>query len=417
MHSYRNGNNKRYPLGSLVVNSLLAIVLLTGCGSGSTGSHVAETAGDYTCSMHPQIHRDGPGDCPICGMKLTLAEADTDSVEVLDSALRYLTDPVTETVVGQFNVIAPQVAAPGDTIVATGYVGFDPRDVHTVSTRVAGRIERLHVHYRNQAIRKGQALMALYSPQLLSAQRDLLLAFRDNDTLLTARLKARLRNLGMQDTEIQKVIATKQPLPNSTIYSPYSGIARETNPGAAATTPAEGLDIREGMYVKQGQTLLTIQSLNRTRAILNVFTPDVWQVDRGDRVLLYKDNDGAEIVPAKVDFIPPGRLGKEKTTRVIVYLHRVPKDWKIGTLLHGQIIVDQPDTDSSLFIPLVAVNRLGRRNVVWIQDKTHPDVFHARSVQLGVQRGERIQVVSGMDAGDKIAANAAYMVDGDSFVD
>jgi Cu(I)/Ag(I) efflux system membrane fusion protein len=342
----------------------------------------------------------------------------------LDSALSYLTEPVTQTVVGSFKVIEPVTSDPGDTITADGYIGFDQRDINTVSTRVTGRIEKLYVKYTNQQIQKGQPLMEIYSPELLSAQRNLLQVMQDKDQTLISSLKAQLINLGMRIPEIQKVLQNKQPLTNIIIYSPYSGISQQTfNEGMASmntvsyTSPENGselLNIREGMYVNMGQTVFSIQNIHRVWAILNVFTNDVWDIRRSDAVNLYIDADKTGKVKGRVDFIPPYRSQNEKTTRVRIYLETLPANWKIGTLIHGQIAIS--GQSRGVYVPLSAVNRLGMRSVVWVQDKQHDDVFHAAQVRTGLQTEDSLQIISGIKLGDKIVENAAYMVDSDSFI-
>lgn len=408
-----------------------------------------ETGAYYTCPMHHQIHEDKPGNCPICGMKLIkVASSDKTDKMPLDSALSYLTEPVTQTVVGSFKVIEPVKAKPNDTLVADGYIGFDQRDVNTVSSRVAGRIETLYVRYANQRIHKGQPLMKIYSPDLLSAQRNLLQVMQDKDQTLINSLKAQLINLGMQATEIQRVMQSGQALSSITIYSPYNGISQPTTGGNAtnsmassnsvaasptgmemggsninptetmatgqSTNQPEALSIREGMYVNRGQTVFSIQNTNRTWAILNVFTSDVWHIHPGDAVSLYTDADPINIVKGRVDFIPPYRSKDEKTTRIRIYLDHLPRNWKINTLIHGQIAIS--GQNKGVYVPLSAMNRLGMQGVIWVQDKQHPDVFHARKVTTGIETGDFIQITAGIQPGEKIVENAAYMVDSDSFI-
>lgn len=436
-----------------------SFLLFSGCQSRQAKKQAdkqSATSFYYTCSMHPQIHKDKPGNCPICGMKLIKVAPSANTKKMpLDSALSYLTEPVTQTVVGSFKVIEPLKTKPDDTITATGYIGFDERDVNRVNTRVTGRIEKLYVRYTNQRIRKGQPLMEVYSPQLLSAQRDLLQVMQDKDQTLINSLKEQLVNLGMHTTEIQKVIQSRKPLVQITIYSPYNGISQQTQAGQGmrmsldnnmqnmggsnmsssalqtgmqmnmtaggasmagpASSQPELLNIREGMYVNRGQTVFTIQNINRTWAILNVFTSDVWHIHPGDAVSLYTDANPIHMIKGRVDFIPPYRQQDEKTTRIRVYLDHLPQGWKIGTLIHGQIAIH--GKEKGWYVPLSAVNRLGMRSVVWVQDKEHANVFHAREVKTGIQTKDSIQIIDGIGPGDKIVENAAYMVDSDSFIE
>jgi Cu(I)/Ag(I) efflux system membrane fusion protein len=360
-----------------------------------------------------------------CGAKTNKTAAATAGIPV-DSVLSYLKEPVTRTVVGDFKVISPGETERGDTVIADGYTGFDERALNIVATRVGGRIEKLFVKYINQRVRKGQALMKLYSPQLLSAQRNLLQAVKDKDTAIIASLRESLYNLGMYPQEVEQTVQTGRPIVEVPIYSPYDGIAQDImaaqtirmdtgdTPMTRSSGAPELLSIHEGMYVNAGQTAFSIQNIHRVWAILNVFSQDIAVIRVGDRVDLYAEAEPSDPVTGQVDFIPPYRTAAEKTTRIRVYLDRLPPNWKIGTLLRGVIVPGRHAGGWS--VPLSAVNRLGAGSVVWVQDKVRPNVFHARNIVIGMQTGDRIRVISGLGEGDKIVENAAYMVDSDSFI-
>ena len=427
--------------------------IIAGCGSDHSGLKTQPEA-YYTCSMHTQVHEDKPGNCPICGMKLVRVSDSGQKAASLDASLRYLTEPVTRTVIGTFKVMEPFKGSDGGEIIAEGHIDFDKRDLNLVSTRVAGRIEHLYVQYQGQSIIKGQPLLDIYSPELLSIQENLLQAVRDKDSVLVGGIEKQLLNLGMHATEIQKVIQRRQALTKVTIYSPFSGMLTKTSTGdpamdnssamqmAAAELQADidmearknnapglmtiknnvqaggiGIRIREGMYVQKGQAIISVQHINRAWAMLDVFTPDIWRIHTGDTVRLYAEASPGDVLTGRVDFIPPVREPGQKTTSVRVYLDHLPATWKIGTLIQGQITVGATGEKEQVFVPAAAVNRLGRRAVVWVQDKQHLHVFHVRNVKTGVQVNGRIQILNGLAAGDKIAVNAAYMVDSDSFTE
>lgn len=402
----------QYGIGMIIIITIAGTFF--GCQSKQADKE-PDSGTYYTCSMHPQVHKDKPGDCPICGMKLIKVEAtsvkDTTS---LDSALTYLTESVTQTVVGSFKVIEPVKLNHEDTLSVDGAIGFDQRDVNTVSSRVSGRVEKVYVKYTNQSVQKGQPLMDIYSPQLVSVQRDLLQTIRDKDEALTAVIKEKLLNLGMHDNEIQQVVKSGDPLRKITLYSPYPGISQQTNTSSTTRSTPELLNIREGMYVKEGQTIFSIQNIRRIWALLNVFNENVGLIHQGDPVLLYADADKGNGIKGRIDFIPPYRTGADKTTSVRVYLKKLPTRWKIGTLIHGEIAISSQG--AGWYVPLSAVNRLGRRNIIWIQDKDHEGVFHVREVQTGIQTGDSVEIISGINPGEKIVKNAAYMVGSDSFI-
>src|SRR5699024_5250804 len=119
---------------------------------------------------------------------------------------------------------------------------------------------------------------------------------------------------------------------------------------------------------------------------------DVWRIHPGDVVSLYTDANFTHIIKGRVDFIPPYRSSDEKTTRIRVYLNHLPQSWKIGTLIHGHITTH--GEGNGIYVPLSAVNRLGATSVIWVQDKRHANVFHAREVMTGIQTADSLQIIS-----------------------
>jgi Cu(I)/Ag(I) efflux system membrane fusion protein len=286
--------------------------------------------------------------------------------------------------------------------------------------------------------------MEIYSPELLRAQKELLQAIKDKDQSLIQPLRQQLVNLGMQPAEIQEVVKKGKPLSRVTVYSPCDGISSQVSGGRFGGPPAPGkmaeggtqaagenpgdpgadrgrganetepLYIAEGMYVDKGQSVFCIQNTDRFWAVLNVFTSDIWRIRPGDSVRLYADGDPATVLKRRVDLIAPYRSGDERTTRIRIYLDRIPRNWKVNTLIHGRILTT--GWDKGVRVPASSVNRLGSQNVIWVQDKRHAHVFHARKVETGTETDDSLQILSGVLPGEKIVQNAAYMVDGDSFV-
>lgn len=395
----------------LVLSILSLLLLQLSCRFKESGSNKLQSGSYYTCPMHHQVHENKPGNCPICGMKLIRVTPGMKDTSSIDTALSYLVLPVTQTVTGTFKTVTVEKKKLQDTIIAAGVIGFDERDMHTISSRVAGRIDRLYANHNGQSITKGQPLMKIYSPQLLGAQKELLQVIIENERLLINPLKKKLVNLGMQTSEVQKVVNSGTPLPEVTIVSPYQGILRQTDDPASNS---ELLTIREGMYVDAGQAVFAVQGITRRWALLHIFANEIADVHVGDQVQLYLDANPKEIWSGHVDFITPFRIGDDKNTTVRVYLSHPPEDWKIGSLIHARIAASPKD--SAVYVPLSSVNRLGTSNVIWVKDEHYNHLFHARQVKTGISTDDFIEVISGIEPGDQIVVNAAYMVDSDSFI-
>lgn len=169
--------------------------------------HSAEAAmHTYTCPMHPEVISDKPGKCPKCGMDLVLKDAPEKNEEgiKLDDLLK----PTNEFVVSEQPVIKVKRENIPTTVDALGTVEYDTRQIGSISSRVAGRIEKLYVRYKYQKVSKGQRILDIYSPELLTAQQNLLFVIkndRSNKTMIDAS-RQKLLLLGMPASQIQKVI-------------------------------------------------------------------------------------------------------------------------------------------------------------------------------------------------------------------
>ncbi|HSB91474.1 MAG TPA: efflux RND transporter periplasmic adaptor subunit, partial [Flavitalea sp.] len=196
----------------------------------------------YTCPMHPEIVRESPGQCPVCGMELVKKESADD-----------LNDPQLHTVLRSQDA-AVSTSLPVTTIAdfsgefhteLYGTVGYDPRQLGVVSSFVTGRIEKLYVRYRFQPVEKGQALMEVYSPELLTAQQELLFLLKSDATnySLINAAKQKLQQLGMSSMQVNSVIQKQEPRNTITVYSGYAGHIHDAGnmePTSGMTTDESG---------------------------------------------------------------------------------------------------------------------------------------------------------------------------------
>lgn len=196
--------------------------------------HSAEAAmHTYTCPMHPEVISDKPGKCPKCGMDLVLKDAPEKKEEgiKLDDLLK----PTNEFVVSEQPVIKVKRENIPTTVDALGTVEYDTRQIGSISSRVAGRIEKLYVRYKYQKVSKGQRILDIYSPELLTAQQNLLFVIkndRSNKTMIDAS-RQKLLLLGMPASQIQKVIQRGKPDLTVPVFSNYSGHIQQA--GAAGS--------------------------------------------------------------------------------------------------------------------------------------------------------------------------------------
>ncbi len=373
----------------------------------------------YTCPMHPNIIRDKPGSCPICGMDLVEKKDVGENIQ--DSNLQLLLKPTNEYVLSKVKTITlHQMELPIE-FSASGRITYDTRFINTVSARVSGRIEKLYIKYKYQAIHKGEKLMDIYSKDLLTEQENYIFLLKndaENKTIIDAAY-TKLILMGLSKGQIDELKTSYKVISTITIYSPYTGHLHDVSSNSSgvsdntmqnnASMPQELL-IKEGMYIEKGQTVFNIYNTTKVWAVLNIYPEGQSMLKLGQKIKLHIDGTAKDWLEAKVDFIEPVFHANHKTTAIRVYLDNVARDIKIGAVVKANIITERRKVN---YIPASAVSSLGINNIVFVKDDK---LFKARKVILGIKTDEWIEIVSGIDKNDPIADNAQLLIDSESFV-
>ncbi len=368
----------------------------------------------YTCPMHPEIIRDEPGSCPICGMHLVLKPDATQSTE--NSALKNELKPTDEFVLGDFETIVPIDSSLSSEIKLPGIIAYDENSASNISTRVGGRIEKMYVNYKYQAVAKGQKLFDLYSPELLNAQQNFLYLVT-NDASNTAIInagKSKLLLYGMTNNQINNIINSKKVNPVITIFSPTSGIISDTENSASSSmannpTTTQNLSVIQGNYVKKNETVFKLLNTNKVWATFNVLQGYSNLIYVNQPIKIYTEINDSDFSLEKVDFINTQLSASERTNSIRVYLNN-SKNYPIGLRLEG-VLKSKPV--SGMWVNKTAVVNIGTKNLVFLKIENG---FKAHEVQTGVAINNRVQVVKGISTNDKIAKNAQYLIDSESFI-
>jgi len=372
----------------------------------------------YTCPMHPQVHQDHSGSCPICGM--TLVKKAAQASEAAGISLQTVLKPVSGAVVSNIDAVTPAQQIMSDTVHASGYLAFDTRTYNNIAARFSGRIEKLYIHNAFQDIHKGQRIMDVYSPEMVTAQQDLLFLLKHSgdETDLINAAKQKLLLLGMTEAQITQVIKSGKALYSLPVYSAYdghvhdlahsqmAGRADNIQPDYAQNIP---LAIKEGMFIQKGQTLFNIVNPHRLWAVLKVKQTDAGKVRLNQPVNLSVP-DREMMMQAKVNFIEPVLQEGDRSTTVRVYLDNHDHGMKVGSLVQAKIV---GGSKSGLWLPRTAVINLGLTQMVWLKDGGS---YQAHAVKTGVQTDKQIQITNGLDKKDSVAVNAQYLSDSDSFI-
>jgi Cu(I)/Ag(I) efflux system membrane fusion protein len=419
--SRRVDNWHQRSLFLLIACCLLSIVLLTACKNKKAAivenAHKKEL---WTCSMHPEIIRDKPGTCRICGMDLIKKVENATALNEI--MLNDLLQPTDRFVVSSIPVTTIKKKSEQIEIESLGTIAYDTRLVNTISARVSGRIEKLYVKYRYQHVMKGQRIMDIYSPELLTAEEELLFLVKndpDNFSLISAA-KQKLLLLGVSESQLRQIIKTAKPALSIAVYSNYSGHIHEagnTMPGTNSNEQrmdlsrvTEELPVKEGMYVEKGQNIFLLYNVDRSWVLLNIFPEDQNQVQVGDAVRIVPEAVPEKNFRAKIDFIEPFYRKDNKTLTARVYFNNSQLQIPIGSQVRAIIFASSKEAD---WLPLSAVLSLGIDKVVFIKTMGG---FKAHKVETGLSYKNQIEILAGLNKADSVAANAQFLTDSESFI-
>jgi Cu(I)/Ag(I) efflux system membrane fusion protein len=370
--------------------------------------------------MHPEIIRDKPGSCPICGMDL-IRKVDN-AVAINDIKLDDLLQPTDRFVVSTVPVTTIQQKEELIEVDALGTIAYDTRLVNTISARVSGRIEKLYVKYRYQHVMKGQKIMDIYSPDLLASQQELLFVIKNDpsNTSLINAAKQKLLLLGMNEGQLQQIIRTGKPSLTVSVYSNYTGHIHEagnTMPGENADNQrmdiariTEDLSIKEGMYVEKGQNIFQLYDVSRSWVLLNIFPEYLSLVKKGDAVKIIPETSPGKDFRGQIDFIEPLYRKENKTLTARVYFNNSQLQIPVGSQVKATVFVNSTNAN---WLPKDAVLSLGIDKVVFIKQSGG---FKAHKVETGLANNDVIQIVSGLNSIDSVAMNAQFLTDSESFI-
>lgn len=338
-----------------------------------------------------------------------------------DSALVSLINPTNAYVVSSVPVTALVKRQEDLEVEALGTITYDTRFVNNISSRVAGRIEKLYVRYRFQQVKKGQRIMDVYSPELLTAQQELLFLLKNdpgNGPFIDAA-KQKLVFLGMGAAQVDEVIRRGQPSLTVAVYSPYNGHIHESG-GSSMTSNTgtmrdlslltEELSLKEGMYLRKGQAVFTVFNPDKAWAVLNLFDEDQALVRVGNPVRVIPETAPDKDFRASINMLEPFYRKESKTMTARVYFDNSTLHIPIGSQVRSTIFGNAKDAQ---WLPREAVISLGMDKVVFVREGQG---FRAVKVTTGILHDAHIQIKEGIALTDSVAANAQYLMDSESFI-
>ena len=354
----------------------------------------------WTCGMHPQILQDHPGDCPICGMKLTPVrkQAGGDGAAAADDhAIRI--DPVT----AQNMNLRTGTVITGPlrrTVRTVGTIDYDETSLAEVTTKFKGWIEKLYVDSTGTLVHKGDTLFDIYAPELYNAQVEYLLAMQAGAGSETMKLSAltKLKFFDIPDEQIARLAESKTPAKTVPVRSPRDGIVMEKMAVA-------------GQMADAGMKLYRIADLATVWVLAQVYEQDLPLVKLGQEAAVTLAYLPDRTYRGRVTYIYPSVDEKTRTAKVRIELHNPGYQLKPG--MFASVTLTNIVAESAVLVPDSAVLRSGETNTVFVA--LDGGKFKPRTVTLGLRAdGDQYQVLSGLSGGEKIVTSGQFLLDSES---
>lgn len=378
----------------IILGSAFTFITLSNSSDAQSKADNKQTPAYWVAPMDPNYRRDQPGKSPM-GMDLIPVYEGAEKPNDAGPG----TVSISPTVVNNLGVrtgIAER--KPVHTkIVTVGYVQYEQDKLIHIHPRVAGWIEKLHVKTAGDPVEKGGALYSLYSPELVNAQEELVLALNRNNKRLIQASEERLKALQIPTYFIAQLKKDLKIHQTVTFYSPQKGVV-------------DNLNIREGFYVKPGTTMLSIGALDEVWVEAEVFERQASLVKINDPVTMTLDYLPGEERVGKVEYIYPTLDSKTRTARV-----RLSFDNANGLLkpnMFAQVSIHSDSSKELLVIPREALIRTGRQDRVVIA--LGEGSFKSVAVKVGRLNQDIAEILDGVNEGEEIVTSAQFLLDSES---
>lgn len=383
----------------LLVVGLLLGWFLFGGSSADEATHEhneSETKNQlWTCSMHPQIMQPEAGDCPICGMDLIPAEATAEGLEANQFKM-------TKNALALANIQTLKIGEGemGDNeLILSGKIVENENNNAIQAAHFSGRIEKLYVKSIGEKISDGQLIALVYSPELVTAQNELLTALtlkKEQPSLYNA-VRNKLKLWKLSDLQIENIEKSKKITTNFPMYADVDGTVTMKM-------------VEEGSYVKEGKGLFKVANLTSVWAEFDVYEKQIAVVKKGSVISITTNANSTKTIASSISFVDPILDTKTRTVVARAELNNSSNTLKPGMFVNGVLTLNNTTKKNLLTIPKTAVLWTGKRSLVYVKSGQEP-VFEIREIMLGTMLGENYKVISGLDFGEEIVVNGTFTVD------
>jgi Cu(I)/Ag(I) efflux system membrane fusion protein len=379
---------------ALIVGLGLGWVFFAGDSPEPKHDHSEETTKFWTCSMHPNVRSQEPGDCPLCGMDLIPAksggsEVDNSAITLSDNQIR----------IANISTIVVGSSSGNSFVTLSGKIGIDERKKFTQPSHFSGRVEQLYVNYTGAEVSNGQKIASIYSPELVLMQRELLSAYKekeDNPDLYNSIVR-KLKRKKIHDEQIKKIIESGEVEERFDLHAHNSGVV--TN-----------LFISSGDHVSMGDPIVELANLNNLWVEFDAYESDLAEVAIGDMIEFEVPAYPNKTFKSRINYIDPLINNETRTAKVRGSISNSSGLLKPEMLVSGT--VNSSSDSESIIIPKSAVLWTGERSLVYVKvPDTDEHIFEARVVKLGKLTDSGYSVLEGLRNGEEIASNGTFTID------
>jgi len=366
-------------------------------------AHSDDTKKLYTCGMHPQVIQDHPGNCPICGMKLTPIRNGTGAERTNTSSSAIAVDAATMQNMN-LRTATVQNGPLRKTIRTVGTIDYNETALADVTTKFKGWIEKLNVDATGLLVHRGEPLFEIYSPELYSAEAEFLLALNAGSTndpgaaTLRETAAQKLKFLDVPAAQIEELATSRTARKTLPVSAPMSGFVIEKN-------------VVAGQMVDAGMRLYRLADLGIVWVIAQIYEQDLSFVQLGQEVIVKVASMPDREFRGRVTFIYPTVDEKTRTAKVRLEFENPGYFLKPGMFVTAQIQAEL--SDPAVLVPESAVLRSGAKNTVFVA--LAGGKFEARSVVLGADAENSFcQVLSGLNTGEHVVTSGQFLLDSES---
>ena len=347
----------------------------------------------YVCPMHAQIVRDQPGSCPICGMDLVKKVIDAQAgkrptVEISNAVINSMgvrTAPAAEQTLWRY-------------IQTVGRIDYDETRLAHVHPRAEGWMEKLNLRIEGDPVKKGQVLGEIYSPEILNAQVDFLIALNQSaGTVRMQKARNQLRLLGVPEGTISLIQKRGESLNTVPLIAPSSGVVTK-------------LGMREGMFVKPDMEIVTIADLGKIWVLVDVYEHQMDWLSVGQSTEIRVPAYPGRVWEGTVQYIYPDLDPKSRTLKVRLAFDN--PDGLLKANMFAEVVIYGGPKREVLAVPSDAVIQTGRRSSVVLA--LGQGRFRPVDVETGMASNGMVEILNGLEAGDEVVISGQFLIDSES---